>query len=396
MLSGLRPEAVSTPPSGIAEVFAFGLGRQGLLPLWVGESDMITPAFVADAATRALADGETFYPGQRGHPAFRSAVADYLARVHADAPATPWCARPDRIFATIGGMHALQVAMRLVAGVGDEVIVLAPAWPNFAGAASVSGATVVEVALDGRDDEGRLRWTLDIDRVRGTISSATRALVINTPANPTGWTATRDELAQLLELARANGLWIVADEIYGRYVYGHARAPSFRDVMEPDDRILFIQTMSKNWAMTGWRVGWLEAPAELGPTIENLIQYSTSGVPLFTQRAAIAALNEPGETTFHALHTQAAASRSVLIDLLGGQPRIRFAPPDGAFYLFFQVEGVRDSREAALRLIDEAGLGLAPGTAFGAAGAGYFRLCFARRPDVIAEGARRLLRWLTP
>ena len=138
--------------------------------------------------------------------------------------------------------------------------------------------------------------------------------------------------------------------------------------------------MSKNWAMTGWRVGWLEAPVELGPTIENLVQYSTSGVPLFTQRAAIAALNELGETTFHTLHAQAAASRAVLMDLLGAQSRIRFAPPEGAFYLFFQIKGVRDARDAALRLVDEAGLGLAPGTAFGAAGAGYFPPLFRPPP----------------
>ena len=133
MLSGLRPEAIDTPPSGIAEVFASGLGRQGLLPLWVGESDMSTPAFVAEAATRALADGETFYPGQRGHPAFRRAVADYLARVYADAPATAWSADRERIFATIGGMHALQIAMRLIAGVGDEIVVISPAVAELCG-----------------------------------------------------------------------------------------------------------------------------------------------------------------------------------------------------------------------------------------------------------------------
>ena len=393
-LSGLRPEAANTPASGIAEVFAYGQGRQGLLALWVGESDLTTPAFIAEAATRALGDGETFYPGQRGHPAFRTAVADYLARVYADAGATAWCATPERIVATIGGMHALQIAMRLVAGVGDEVIVLAPAWPNFAGAASVSGASVVEVALALSGDGTHRRWNLDPERLRAAVSPRTRALVVNTPANPTGWTATAEELITLLEFARRENLWIVADEIYGRYVYDRDRAPSFRDVMETDDRILFIQTMSKNWAMTGWRIGWLEAPAALGPTIENLIQFSTSGVPLFTQRAAIAALTEPDESTFHALHARARASRALLIEQFAAHPRLRFAAPEGAFYFFFEVDGVRDARRAALQLVDEAGLGLAPGTAFGSAGANFFRLCFARQPRDIAEGARRFLHWL--
>lgn len=389
----VRSEASATPPSGIAEVFAYGQGRQGLLALWVGESDMPTAEAVTEAASRSLRAGETFYPGQRGHPEFRAAVADYLGGVYADAPSRRWFASPDRIFATIGGMHALQIAMRLVAGVGDEVVVLAPAWPNFAGAAMVSGAKPVEAPLSFRREGGRWRWRLDPDRLKAAVTPATRALVINTPANPTGWTATHDELAAILELARSRGLWIVADEIYGRYVYAGDRAPSFRDLMEPDDRILFVQTMSKNWAMTGWRIGWLEAPAALGPTIENLIQYSTSGVPLFTQRAATVALTGD-DATFQALKTRATASRDVLAAELGIDTRVSFAVPDGAFYLFFSIDGVADTRGAALRLVDEAGLGLAPGTAFGPTGKEFFRLCFARDPAEIGEAARRLRRWL--
>ena len=389
----IRPEAATTPASGIAEVFAYGQGRQGLLALWVGESDMPTAPHVAEAAAGSIRDGETFYPGQRGHPAFRAAVAHYLGSVYADAPSAAWFASPDRIVATIGGMHALQIAMRLVAGVGDEVVVLAPAWPNFAGAAMVSGARPVEVPLAFVQEEGRWRWRLDAERLRGALTPATRALVINTPANPTGWTATGEEIAAILELARAHDLWIIADEIYGRFVYDRVRAPSFRDIMEPQDKILFVQTMSKNWAMTGWRVGWLEAPAALGPIIENLIQYSTSGVPLFTQRGAIAAL-DGDDATFQALKQRAAASRDVLANGLGNNARVKFALPEGAFYFFFAVEGCDDTRAAALRLVDEAGLGLAPGTAFGPRGQGFFRLCFARDPAQIGEATRRLQRWL--
>ena len=392
-LLSIRPEASATPPSGIAEVFAYGQGRQGLLALWVGESDMPTAAAVTEAAFRSLQAGETFYPGQRGHPEFRAAAANYLAGVYADAPSRRWFAAPDRIFATIGGMHALQIAMRLVAGVGDEVVVLAPAWPNFAGAAMVSGARPVEAPLSFSREDGHWRWRLDPDRLTAAITPATRALVINTPANPTGWTASHDELAAILDLARARGLWIIADEIYGRFVYAGERAPSFRDLMEPDDKILFVQTMSKNWAMTGWRIGWLEAPAALGSTIENLIQYSTSGVPLFTQRAATVALTGD-DATFQALKTRATASRTVLAQGLGADSRVKFALPDGAFYLFFAIDGVDDTRAAALRLVDEAGLGLAPGTAFGQTGKNFFRLCFARDPAEIGEVVRRLRRWL--
>ena len=389
----LRAEALDAPPSGIAEVFRYGAGRQGLLALWVGEGDLSTPAFVTDAAARSLAAGETFYTTQRGHPDYREAIARYLLRVYSDAKAGAATCIPERVFATMGGMHALQLALRLVAGVGDEIVVLAPAWPNFAGAALVSGARPIEVPLVFDETGTAPRWRLDMDRLRDAITSATRAIVVNTPANPTGWTATREDLAEILALAREKGVWIVADEIYGRYVYDAARAPSFRDVMEPDDRIFFVQTMSKNWAMTGWRIGWLEAPKEFGPTIENLIQYSTSGVPLFTQRAAIVAL-DTGEELFATMLERARSSRQVLIDGLRNVDAVQFAVPQGAFYLFFRVAGCTDTRRTALRLVDEAALGLAPGNAFGPHAEGWFRLCFARTPEDTAEAVRRLRGWL--
>jgi aspartate/methionine/tyrosine aminotransferase len=389
----LRPEALEAPPSGIAEVFHYGRDRQGLLALWVGEGDLATPAFIADAAARSLAAGETFYTTQRGHPDFLAAIARYLARVYADAPATAATCVPERIAATIGGMHALQLALRLVAGEGDEIIVPGPAWPNFAGAAGVSGARTIEVPLDFDLSGETPAWRLAHDRLRNAITPATRALVINTPANPTGWTATCEDLATILALAREHGLWIIADEIYGRYVYEGLRAPSFRDVMDPEDRIFFVQTLSKNWAMTGWRVGWLEGPADIMPAVANLIQYSTSGVPLFTQRAAAVALDE-GEALFAQMHERAAQSRAVLLEGLGGVARVRFAPPAGAFYLFVRVEACTDTRRAALQLVDEAGLGLAPGSAFGPLGEGFFRLCFARAPQDTREAVRRLRRWL--
>jgi aspartate/methionine/tyrosine aminotransferase len=197
----------------------------------------------------------------------------------------------------------------------------------------------------------------------------------------------------LLRLARSHGLWIIADEIYGRFVYEGARAPSFHDIMTPDDRIIFVQTMSKNWAMTGWRIGWLEAPEELGQVAENLIQYSTSGVPVFAQRAAIAALDNGEGFIAHQIE-RARKSRDVICEALAATGKVRFLKPEGAFYLFFTIEGVKDVRAAALRMIDEAGVGIAPGTAFGIGGENFFRLCFARSPEQAAEAGERLRRWI--
>ena len=181
----------------------------------------------------------------------------------------------------------------------------------------------------------------------------------------------------------------MADEIYGRFVYDGGRAPSFRDVAEPQDRILYVQTCSKNWAMTGWRIGWLEAPTELGQTIENLVQYSTSGVPAFLQRGAVAAIAE-GDGFVAEQVAAAAEGRRIVCEGLAATDLVDLPPPPGAFYAYFRVRSVTDTRRLALDLIDRANVGLAPGTAFGAGGETHVRLCFLRRADDLREAVRRL------
>ena len=254
----------------------------------------------------------------------------------------------------------------------------------------VAGAKPVEVPLALTSDQGNGRFALDVDALAAAVTPRTKAIMINSPANPTGWTATREELVAVLALARKHGLWIIADEIYGRFVFdGSARAPSFHDVMDDDDRIFFVQTFSKNWAMTGWRLGWLEAPAALGDTIENLVQYSSSGVAAFLQRAGVAAL-EQGEDFVAQQIERAERGRKIVCEGLAATGRVRFPVPEGAFYLFFSVDGVTDTRRLAMRFIDEANVGLAPGTAFGRGAENYLRLCFARKAEDLQEATRRL------
>ncbi|MDP8920039.1 MAG: aminotransferase class I/II-fold pyridoxal phosphate-dependent enzyme, partial [Pseudomonadota bacterium] len=266
----LRPEAEQAPTSGIVDVFSYGRLKRGIIPLWVGEGDLPTPSFICEAAARSLSEGETFYTYQRGIPELRQAIARYHEGVYRKA------FDPERFFVTSGGMPAMQLAFRMLSGNGDEVLIPTPAWPNFAGAITIAGARPVAVPMT-IDAKG---WHLDFERLEQAITPRTRVLVINSPSNPTGWTATHADLRAALDLARRHGLWIVADEIYSRFIHDPAlaidgRTPSFRDVMEPEDKILFVQTFSKNWAMTGWRLGWLEAPPVLGQVIENLIQYQT-------------------------------------------------------------------------------------------------------------------------
>lgn len=379
LVETLTDGARAAPSSGIVEVMNHGRDRQGIIPLWAGEGDLPTPAFIGEAAARSLAAGETFYTWQRGLPELCEALARYTTRLYRRAVS------PERFFVTGSGMQALQIVIRMVAGFGDEVVVPTPAWPNFSAAVGIAGARAVAVpmSLEARG------WHLDLDRLEAAVTPRTRAIVVNSPANPTGWTATREELAAILDIARRHGLWIIADEIYARFVFdGPERAPSFRDVMDDDDRVVFIQTFSKNWAMTGWRMGWIEADPMLGTVIENLIQYSTSGVAAFMQRAGIVALDE-GEPFVAQQVARAKRGRDIVCRGLAASGNLRFAEPAGAFYLFFSVDGATNTRRLALNLVDEANVGLAPGTAFGPGGEGYLRLCFARKAEDLEEAVRR-------
>ena len=387
LLDHIRPQALSLPESGIVEVMNYGRQREGMIPLWAGEGDLPTPSFISEAATRSLAAGETFYTWQRGIPELRAAIARYMSRLYGQAD------DPERFFVTGSGMQAIQIALALTLSAGEEILIPSPSWPNAAAAAEVIGARPVYVPFSF--DEARGFW-LDLDRLESAVTPRTRVIFINTPANPTGFVASHEALRGVLDIARRHGLWIVADEIYGRFYYeaGEAgRAPSFHDVMEPEDRILFVQTFSKNWAMTGWRLGWIEADPSLGAVLENLIQYSTSGVAAFIQRAGVAAL-ERGESFVAHQIERARRGRDIVAAGLATSNRVHFAPPPGAFYMFFGVEGESDTRALALKLVDEAAIGLAPGTAFGPGGESYIRLCFARGEGQIGEATDRLVRWL--
>jgi aspartate/methionine/tyrosine aminotransferase len=386
LLARLSRAARDAPDSGIVEVMDYGRRRNGVssekvLGLWAGEGDLSTPAFITETAARALAAGETFYTWPRGIPELRDALARYHTRLYGREFSA------EEFFVTGSGMQAIQITLAMTVGEGDEVIIPTPAWPNAAAAAGIIGARAVSIPMSF----GNHGWTLDLDRLAAAITPRTRALLVVSPSNPTGWTASHGDLTALLALARRHGFWIIADEIYSRFWYEDgSRAPSFYDVMTAEDRVLFVNTFSKNWAMTGWRVGWIAAHPALGQRVENLIQYSTSGVAQFMQRAAVVAIDQGDEFIDYQV-ARARASRDVVCEVLARSGRCRFAVPSGAFYLLFAVDGEADTRRLAFRLIDEAAIGLAPGSAFGPGGEGFLRLCFARDPEQIAMAAERIV-----
>lgn len=384
LIAALREEARTAPVSGIIKSMNRGRDVPGLIPLWAGEGDLPTPRVICEAAMRSLSDGETYYTAETGIAPIREALAAYYERLYG---------RPvdaERFFITGSGMQAIQICMGMVAGAGDEVLVPSPAWPNVAGAAHVLGAEAVPVPM--REEGGR--FTLDVDDLAAAVTPRTRAIFINSPSNPTGWTADLDTLRAILALAREKGLWIVADEIYARFYWtGPRRAPSFLDIAEPDDAILYVNTFSKNWAMTGWRMGWIMAPPEIEQNILNFVQYSTSGTATFMQRAGVVALNECDFFVDHMVE-RARAGRAIVSEAFCGLNRVRYAAPDGAFYAFFKVDGVESSQELAFQLIDEAKVGTAAGTAFGEDAEGFVRICFCRSAESLREAMDRIVTFL--
>ena len=385
LFPALRREVRETPESGIVEVVNYGRTKPGLIGLWVGEGDEPTPAIIYEAATRSLAAGETYYTYQRGIPDLRQAIATWQSKHFGRAFS------PDHIYVTGGGMQAIQIAIAATLGAGDECLMPTPTWPNAAAAMGVAGARTIPVPMSF----GNRGWSLDLEKLFAAITPKTRAIFINSPGNPTGWTATHDELRAILAFARQHGLWIISDEIYARFYWrGDAeRAPSFFDVMDPEDRLIFVNTFSKNWSMTGWRLGWITVNPRLGQVFENLVQFSTSGVPVFNQRAGVAAMEQGEDYAKHVI-SRAREGRKIVCDALAATGRVRITPPDGAFYAFFAIEGKADTRKLGLEIVDGANVGLAPGDAFGLGGAGYMRLCFLRSPGQLTEAVDRLTTWL--
>ena len=384
--SSARSTVRSLVASQIREVANAGIGDPDILPFWFGEPDEVTPGYIRDTAIAALAAGETFYTLNFGIPELRGALATYLSRLHHPIGA-------GRIAVTASGMSALMLATEALVNPGHRVVCVTPLWPNLTEIPKILGADVTRVAL--RFDRGG--WTLDVDRLLDALTPGTCAVVINSPNNPTGWTLSAGEQRTILEHCRKHGIWIIADDVYQRLYYASgessACAPSFLDIADADDRLVSTNSFSKAWLMTGFRLGWIVAPPALMADLGKLIEYNTSCSPVFVQRAGVVAIEQGEPTVAHTL-SRFRKARDQLTLALGRMPRVEIALPAGAMYAFFRVEGVADSLDFCKRLVHEAKLGLAPGSAFGPEGEGFVRWCFAASEDRIAEGIARLARYL--
>ncbi|MBX3611038.1 MAG: pyridoxal phosphate-dependent aminotransferase [Hydrogenophaga sp.] len=387
----MRKVVADLQGSRIREVANEGIGREGVLAFWFGESDEVTPEPIRAAAMASLQAGETFYAHNLGLPELREAIAGYTDRLHPGRGPAHWFGR---IAVTSGGVNGLMLAAQTLVDAGDEVAVVTPVWPNLVAQPLLMGARIKAVPLVA---EGGA-WTLDLDALRAAVTADTRVLVINAPGNPTGFSLSVAEQQAILTHCRSTGTWIVADEVYERLYYGddtaNGAAPSFLDVAEPDDRLIVVHSFSKSFLMTGWRLGWLVLPPALTEPVGKLIEFNTSCAPVFVQRGALAAIAHGDEVT-PALVAHLRRCRDTLVPLLQALDGVQLATPRAGMYAFFRLPGHPDCLGTAKRLVREAGLGLAPGGAFGQEATGWLRWCFAsRETNRLVDGVQRLRRWL--
>ena len=393
----MRQAVLNLEESMIRQVANAGMGRSDVLKFWFGESDETTPQFIRDAAISSMQQGETFYTHNLGLPELRDAIAGYANGLRVQGASKIGA---DRIAVTSGGVNALMLAAQALVDSGDEVVVVTPVWPNLTGQPAIMGAVVRSVSL--RPVAGQ--WQLDMNELLAAVTCKTKLLTLNAPNNPTGWTLSRAEQETILAHCRKTGTWILADEVYERLYFEptpNGCAPSFLDISMPDDCVVVVNSFSKSFLMTGWRLGWLVMPPAMTLQMGKLIEFNTSCTPVFIQRAGMVAIEHTLEVTPRVV-AHLKICRDTLIPLLQALPGVQVAPAKGGMYAFFRLEDQArfgDSLHVAKRLVLEAGLGLAPGNAFmtnpGVEAQGWLRWCFASQDlGRLGQGVKRLEHWL--
>jgi len=374
-----RPSVQALQPSLIRKLSNSAMGRSDIIPLWFGEPDKPTPQFIRQAAKDALDEGQTFYQPNLGIVELRQALAIYMNGLYGTE------LNADNIAVTPSGMAALAVALQCIVAEGDTVVIPSPVWPNLPGAAEILGAEIARVPL--RPQCGR--WSLDLEELFAACKANTSALLINSPNNPTGWMLEDAEQQLILDFCRERDLWLIADEVYSRIVYDRDYAPSFIAKVTEDDKYLIVNSFSKSWAMTGWRLGWLTASKSLIYTLEAVSEFNYSCIFAPVQIAGVTAL-QGGEAFIRSSTMRYRDALAAVERAFGELPRVTLPLPNAAFYAFFAVDGVADSYAFAEQILRQRGVGLAPGAAFGPQGEGYLRLCFAADVSLLERALERM------
>ena len=362
-----------------ADLIQYARQKKDIITLGQGEGDAPTPKFICEAAAKAMNDGFTFYGPVLGREELRQAISDYYGRIYKlDVP-------PQRVFVTSSGSTAMHICLASVLDKGDEVLAITPIWKNLLGAIELTQASTKPISLEYKND----KWELDLEKLFAAVTPRTKMILVVSPSNPTGWTATLAEMQAILDFARSRGIWVLSDEVYGRLIYDGVRAPSFLDIARPDDHLLVVNSFSKSWAMTGWRLGWIVGPVEAESKIRDVALYNKLCPPSFTQFGAIAAL-EQGEDFLKSQLDLWRSNRDIVVERFKKMGNVSMSYPAATFYALFKVDGQPDCIALTKRFIDEAGVLLSPGSAFGTVSKGYIRLCFAVSEKRLNEALDRI------
>lgn len=380
----VAPSLNQIQPSRIRELANVAFAMEGVYKLQFGESNMPTPQYIKEAAIGAINDGWTFYSENAGLPGLRESLARKYADLH-NVALDP----QKEIVVTASGVQALNLTIRCTVDPRDEAIILSPNWPNGTEIVRMFGATPREIPLVLRAN----RFVIDFAALEAALTPKTRLLLYTSPSNPLGWVATVEEQQQLLTFARRHGLWLLADEVYERIYYQGPVAPSILRLCTRDDAVIVAQSFSKSYCMTGWRLGWVVARADLIAKAGPLNEFIVSHAPTFLQRAGIAAL-EQGEDEIAARAELFHERMSFCYNALAATKGVTVPKPEGAFYLFPRIDGVTDSFAFCLALLKETQVAVAPGVAFGIGGEGALRICTASDLSVLEPAMERLCRFI--
>jgi len=395
MAASVAASALAVPYSRVREIAEIAMRMDGVYKLYFGESNLPTPAFIKEAVQEALAQGYTYYTENAGLLSLRQALARYHAELHG-VELDPG----SEIAATASGVQGLSLCLRCLVDPGDEALVLTPAWPNGSAILQMSHAVVKEIPqplVNGA-------YAIDFDALEAAVTPRTRVLLYTSPSNPLGWVATERDQERLLEFTRRHSLWLAADEVYERLYYGEtlsnnaAAAPSILRKCSREDAVVVIQSFSKAWCMTGWRLGWLAGRRDLIARASQLNEFMVSCPAAFVQKAGEAALAQ-GEPSLREMSVRLRENRDLCLAALGSMPGVTVPVPEGAFYLFPQISlpgtgRLTDSFAFCKRLLMETKVGLGPGVAFGAGGEGSIRICYASDQETLREALARLKRFL--
>jgi len=385
----LAQSVESVPHSRIRELAEIAMSMDGVLRLYFGESNLPTPEYIKQAAIQALADGYTFYTENAGLPSLRRAIAEQYRRLQG-VDLDPM----SEIVVTASGVQALNVAVRCLLDPGDEALVLSPVWPNGSSIVAMANAVVRQIPhpLCGE------RYQVDFEALEAAVTPHTRLLLYTSPSNPLGWVATDEEQQRLLDFARRHGLWLLADEVYDRLYYAGPRlgcpVASILRKATREDALVVVQSFSKSYCMTGWRLGWLVARRDLAAKTTQLNEFIVSHAPSFAQKAGETALAE-GEAELARMIERLKENRDLCLAALNRMPGVTVPTPAGAFYVFPRIEGLTDSFAFCKRLLEETRVGLAPGVAFGAGGEGSVRICYAAERSILEPAMERLGKFLS-